>query len=251
MKGQFEDKVALVVGASSGIGRSTALAFAAQGAQVVVAARREQKGQETAQLIREIGGEGLYVKADVTQPAEVEALIDETIRTYGRLDCAFNNAGVVGGGSISECSEETWDRVLDTNLKGIWLCMKYEIPPMVKQNSGTIVNMSSVFGLTGNDWCISPYVASKHGVLGLTKAAALEYAKKGIRVNAVCPGAIRTPIWGGGLDAEWEARLAELHPLGRIGEPEEVAAVVLWLCSDAASFITGHGIPVDGGYCAQ
>jgi NAD(P)-dependent dehydrogenase (short-subunit alcohol dehydrogenase family) len=209
-------------------------------------------------MISEQGGHAVFVKADVSQAAEVEAMIDHTVQAYGRLDYAFNNAGIVGGDALpAHRPEQVWDRVIDINLKGVWLCMRYEIPQMLKQGKGAIVNMASIAGLVGFV-DLEAYVASKHGVVGLTKAAALEYAKQNVRINAVCPGYIRTPLIERGLSrvpaserADHEQRLMDQHPIGRLGTPKEVAEAVVWLCSDAASFVTGHAMPVDGGYVAQ
>ncbi len=252
MKPQFEGKVSLVTGGSSGIGRASALAFAKEGAKVVVAARRAAESEETVRMIREAGGEAIFAQADVSRASEVQAVVNKTIKTFGRLDFAFNNAGIEGTPFVpaAEYLEETWDRVIDINLKGMWLCMKYAIPEMLKQKGGAIVNMSSVAGLTGSNIIGVAYHASKHGVIGLTKAAAIEYARHGIRINAVCPAVIRTPMGERAFshDPEIEARVTSLHPMGRIGTPEEVASAVVWLCSDAASFITGHALPVDGGF---
>lgn len=245
----MQGKVALVTGGSSGIGRATAIAFAREGAKVVVAADKNVKGgEETIELIKKAGGEATFVKADVSKAAEVEALVNKTIKLYGRLDYAFNNAGILGArGSLTELTEEQWDHNINVNLKSVWLCMKYEIPHMVKQGGGAIVNTSSLAGLRALEG--SPfYVTSKHGIIGLTKSAALEYGKAGIRVNAVCPGLILTPpILKDFGDSLAEAVRKERIPLGRLGNPEEVAEVVVWLCSDAASFVTGDAIVVDGG----
>lgn len=248
----LEGKVALITGGSSGIGRATAVTFARNGAKVVVASRRAQEGEETAQLIRAARGEAIFAKADVSRPAEVEALVQKAVVTYGRLDCAFNNAGTEGtAASLADQTEENWDMVMSSNLKGVWLSMKYQIRQMLKQGSGAIVNNASIAGLVGFPG-LSIYSASKHGVLGLTKTAALEYARSAIRINAVCPAAIET----GMLDRvagskEVKAQFAAMHPVGRVGRPEEVAETVVWLCSDAASFVTGHSLTVDGGYTAQ
>lgn len=257
MAGQLADKVALVTGGSSGIGRATALAFAREGAKVVVADVYVVGGQETVRRVRDAGGEAVFVETDVTQAAEVEAMVNQAVETYGRLDCAFNNAGVSTRDSAPTaiCSEEDWDRVVSVNLKGVFLCLKYELRQMLKQGGGAIVNTASVYGLVAagdSEQGFSSYIASKHGVVGQTKATALEYARANMRVNAVCPGHIRTPmiIPKAGLSPEDEAQLNAEYPLGRIGEPEEVAQVVVWLCSDAASFVTGHALVVDGGRVA-
>lgn len=254
MTGSLQDKVAIVTGGNSGIGRATALAFATAGAKVVVAARREKEGEAVAEEIRTAGGEALFVQTDVSQAAQVEALIDKTVAHFGRLDCAFNNAGVVhprgGAGPIHEWSEDDWDYLMDTNLKGVWLCMKYQITQMRKNGGGAIVNNSSVAGLISAP-ALGVYSASKHGVLGLTKGAALDNAKEGIRINAVCPGFVDTPMLADGVnDPEGRARITAMEPIGRIGEPPELADAVVWLCSDAASFVVGHSMVVDGGMLA-
>ncbi len=254
MTKRFEGKVALVTGASSGIGQATALAFGREGAKVVVAARRVQQGEETVEMIRRNGGEAIFVKADISNAAEVESLMRATIEVYGRLDCALNNAGTSGNLMPAvDVSEQEWDSVINTNLKGAWLCLKHEIALMVKQEGGgSIVNMSSVLGLGGTPIGASAYVASKHALIGLTKATAVEYAKQGVRVNAVCPGFIETALIEVATTAPGaKEQLAALHPIGRLGNPEEVAEAVTWLCSDAASFVTGHSMVVDGGYVAQ
>ena len=253
MPGRLEGKVALVTGGSSGIGRASARAFARAGAKVIVADVTVEGGQDTVRLIQEAGGEATFMRTDVTQATEVDALIARTLAIYGRIDCAHNNAGIEGAtGSTADCTEDNWDRVLSVNLKGVWWCMKYEIPPMLQQGGGAIVNTASVAGLVGARG-IPAYVASKHGVVGLTKTAALEYARTGIRVNAVCPGVIRTPMVERLLSGHprAQARLVDMEPIGRLGTPEEVAEAVLWLCSDAASFVTGHTMTVDGGMVAQ
>ncbi len=246
-------KVALVTGGSSGIGRATALAFAGQEARVVVADVGVDGGEETVSLIRNAGGEATFVKTDVTQAVDIENLINKTVETYGQLDCAFNNAGIAGDLSLTvDCSEEHWNRVISINLRGVWLCMKHEITHMLTQGGGAIVNTASVVGLVGMIGQIA-YVAAKHGVVGLTKTAALEYAKSGIRVNAVCPGVIQTPMVESVINAQPELTegLLTLEPIGRLGQPEEIAETVVWLCSDAASFVTGHAMASDGGYTAQ
>ncbi|MFC1916914.1 SDR family oxidoreductase [Chloroflexota bacterium] len=253
MTGQFEGKTALVTGGSSGIGRASALAFAREGARVVVADVNVEGGEETLNMIREIGGQSIFVKTDVSKATEVEALVNKAVETYGRLDYAHNNAGTVGSmGNTTECTEENWDRTINTNLRGVWLCMKYEIPQILKQGKGAIVNTSSGAGLTGYPERVA-YCASKHGVIGLTKAAAVQYAKEGIRVNVVCPGPIRTPMVevAIGGDPQREAMRIAGVPLGRMGTPEEVADATVWLCSDAASFVNGVAMPVDGGWLAR
>ncbi len=248
-----DGQVALVTGGSGGIGRATALEFARQGAKVVVSDVLRDAGQETARLIGAAGGQATFIETDVTRAAEVQALVGQTVETYGRLDCAFNNAGIEGGmAKTGDYTEERWEQVIRINLKGVWLCMKYEIQHMLGHGGGAIVNTASVAGLVGFRYGPA-YVASKHGVNGLTKTAALEYAKAGIRVNAVCPGVIRTPMFERGLqkNPDLEERFAGAHPVGRIGQPEEIARAVVWLCSSAASFVTGTQLPVDGGFVAQ
>jgi len=258
MTEQFAGRVALVTGGSSGIGRASVLAFARKGAKVVVIDVDAEGGQETVRLVNEADGEATFIKADVSQAAEVEAMVSQTVEVYGRLDYSHNNAGVEGDRAFTaDCQKENWDRVIGINLTGIWLCMKYEIPQMLKQGTGAIVNTSSVVGLVGYPGRPA-YIASKHGVTGLTKAAALEYAQQGIRINAVCPGFIRTPFVDRALSqhsedeaARVKQKIIEMEPIGRMGTPEEVAETVVWLCSDAASFVTGHAMAVDGGYVAQ
>ena len=249
----FRDKVALVTGGSSGIGRATSLAFARQGARVAIADREPNGAAETARMIEDIGGTAAVFELDVTKAAEVASLVERVVQTYGRLDYAFNNAGV--GGEVAKTAdypEEEWDRTIDVNLKGVWLCMKYEIPVMEKHGSGAIVNTASIYGLAGAAGYIA-YNAAKHGVVGITRTAALEYAPAGIRINAVCPGYVRTPMTQPGIDAnpEFERRMVSQTPMGRMGMPEEIAEAVVWLCSDAASFVTGHTMTPDGGYMAQ
>ena len=248
---KFEHKVALVTGGSFGIGKATALAFAKNGAKVVIADWIENP--ETLDSIKKSGGDAIFVKCDVSNEKNVKALLKKTISTYGRLDYAFNNAGIEGkSASIHECSEDNWDKTLNINLKGIWLCMKNEIPEMIKQGKGVIINCSSVAGLVGYQG-LPAYVASKHGVIGLTKTAALEYAKIGIRVNAVCPGVIQTPMIDRltGKKKELIEQFTALEPMKRFGRAEEIANTVIWLCSDEASFVTGIAMPVDGGFVAQ
>jgi NAD(P)-dependent dehydrogenase (short-subunit alcohol dehydrogenase family) len=251
MENGFKNKVALVTGGSFGIGRATALAFARKGAKVVIADWIEN--EETMNLIENISGNAIFVKCDVSKSDDVKALIEKTIATFGGLDFAFNNAGIEGvSAQTQDCTEENWDKTIDVNLKGIWLCMKYEIPEMLKKGTGVIVNCSSVAGLIG--FRGSPaYVASKHGIIGLTKTAALENATLGIRVNAICPGVIKTPMIDRaiGNKKETEEQFMNMEPIGRFGEPEEIANATVWLCSDEASFVTGLVMPVDGGFVAQ
>jgi NAD(P)-dependent dehydrogenase (short-subunit alcohol dehydrogenase family) len=255
MARRLDGKVALVTGGASGIGRATALIFAREGAKLVVADRNEDGGHQTVHMITENGGKAIFVQVDVSNATAVEAMLSTAVETYGRLDCAHNNAGIGSRprAPLHECTEETWDRVLAINLKGVWLCMKYEIIQMLTQGSGTIVNTASIMGLVGSWSGTAAYNASKHGVVGLTKTAALEYATSGIRVNAVCPGYIRTPLIEEALTSNpaLEAQIVARHPVGRMGQPEEIAEAVVWLCSDAASFVTGHTMTVDGGYVAQ
>lgn len=249
---QFNGKVALVTGGASGIGRAAALAFARNGAKVVVADVLQTEGEETVALARAENTDAIFVPTDVSQRAAVEALVATAVDYYGRIDFAFNNAGISGPQAmLVDYPEEMWDRVIDINLKGVWLCMKYEIQQMLRQGGGVIVNTSSTTGQLGSRR-VSPYVASKHGIVGLTKAAALEYARDNIRVNAVLPGTIHTPLierlTGG--DEHVLAQFAESEPVGRLGTPEEVASAVIWLCSDGASFVTGTSLAVDGGRLA-
>jgi NAD(P)-dependent dehydrogenase (short-subunit alcohol dehydrogenase family) len=242
--------VAVVTGGGSGIGRATALLFAREGYRVVVADRSEDKGIETARLIEASGGTPLFVRCDVSREFEVEQLVDRTLRAFGRIDCAFNNAGVEGRSSgIVHSNEMDWEEVIGTNLKGVWHCLKYEIPVMARQGKGAIVNASSVAGLQGvGDSAL--YSASKHGVIGLTESAALECARTGVRVNAVCPGVIETPMIERVVRGSELSRreLLSKEPLGRFGTAGEVADAVFWLCSDRAAFVTGIALPVDGGY---
>ncbi|HLF50830.1 SDR family oxidoreductase [Flavobacterium sp.] len=251
METTFKNKVAIVTGGSSGIGKATALAFAKKGAKVAVVDWIENN--ETENLIKELGNEAIFIKCDVSKTTDVKAMVAKTIAVFGRLDYAFNNAGIEGASApTQDCTEENWDKTIGINLKGIWLCMKYEIPEILKQGKGAIVNCSSVAGLIGFSG-LPAYVASKHGVIGLTKTAALEYASLGIRVNAVCPGVIQTPMIDRltGKTKEGIEQFKGLEPLGRFGLPEEIAHAVVWMCSDEASFVTGHAMAVDGGFVAQ
>lgn len=248
----FDGKVAIVTGGSFGIGRAAAVAFAARGAKVIVADWLEDIEQTTLKQIKAAGGQAIFLTCDVSKSKDVQAMVEKTIATYGRLDFAFNNAGIEGTtASTHECTEENWDKTISINLKGIWLCMKQEIAYMLKQGNGAIVNCASVAGLIGFPG-LPAYVVSKHGVVGLTKTAALEYAHQNIRINAVCPGVIHTAMIDRitGMDKEVEKQFVSMEPIGRMGNPEEVAEAVIWLCSDAASFVTGHAMPVDGGWIA-
>ena len=252
MAGQLEGKVSLITGGGSGIGKASALAFAREGSKVVVADVNVEGGEQTVRLIQDTGGAATFVRADVSNSGDVSDMVSHAVQTYNRLDCAFNNAGISGGrGRIHEYTEDDWSRVLNINLTGVWLCMKYEIIQMLKQGGGAIVNTASVMGLVGGSR--SPaYGATKHGVVGLTKTGAVDYAQEAIRINAVCPGYIRTPMIEQGIlsDPVAEERVVSRHPMHRLGTPEEIAEAVVWLCSDAASFVTGHAMTVDGGYVA-
>ena len=251
MEKPLKNRVVIVTGGSFGIGRATAIAFAKRGANVVIADWIEDKG--TVEVVKKNGSESLFIKCDVSKKDDVKKMVQKTIAKFGRLDFAFNNAGIEGiMGQTPDCSEENWDKTISVNLKGIWLCMKYEIPEMLKNNKGAIVNCASIAGLVGFPG-LPAYVASKHGIIGLTKTTALEFVKKGIRVNAVCPGVIRTAMIDRVTERkkEVEKTFTDMEPIGRMGQPEEVAETVVWLCSDKASFITGIGMPVDGGWVAQ
>ena len=248
--GQFKNKVALVTGGASGIGEACALTFARRGAKVAVVDLNDELGEKTAAAARQAGAEAIYLRVDVSDPAAVEKMVADTVKAFGRLDIAVNNAGIGGETNPTGAySIEGWRKVIDINLNGVFYCMRHEIPQMLKQGSGVIVNMTSILGTVGfaNS---AAYVAAKHGILGLTKTAALEYAKQGIRINSVGPGFIKTPLLDS-LDEQTRAYLSGLHAMGRMGEAQEVADLVAYLCSDQASFLTGGYYLVDGGYTAQ
>jgi NAD(P)-dependent dehydrogenase (short-subunit alcohol dehydrogenase family) len=253
MAGLLQGKAALVTGASSGIGRAAALAMAREGARVLVADMAEDGGGETVKMIKDAGGEAIFFRCDVSRAAEAEALTAAAVKNFGRLDCAFNNAGVAGKiARTADDTEENFDRIMAVNLRGVWLCMKYEIRQMVKQGGGAIVNTASAAGLVGSHG-MPAYTASKHGVIGLTKTAALEYARANVRVNAVCPGVIDTAMVAGMVSSHPRLKdvLVGVEPVARMGKPTEIAEAVVWLTSDAASFVTGMAMPVDGGMTAQ
>jgi NAD(P)-dependent dehydrogenase (short-subunit alcohol dehydrogenase family) len=253
MAGLLENKVVLVTGGGSGIGRATSLLLAKQGAKVMIADYVPESAERTVKLIKDAGGNANCIAADVSIPKQVEAMVAKTVEVYGRLDGAFNNAGIEGKmADTVEYPEEIFDRIMAINLKGVWLCMRAEIPQMLETGGGAIVNTASGAGLVGVPM-LSAYNASKHGVVGLTKTAALEYAQKNIRVNCVCPGLINTPmvarmIDSGGMN---EQEFLAAEPVGRMGRPEEIGEGVVWLLSDAASFVTGHALSIDGGYVAR
>tara|TARA_B110000008_G_scaffold106339_1_gene109235 strand:+ start:5345 stop:6103 length:759 start_codon:yes stop_codon:yes gene_type:complete len=245
----FTDKVVLITGAGNGIGRATAIAFGQQGASVVVADMSRSAGEETTALITQAGGIATFILCDVTKDQDVQSMVDGTIETYGKLDIAFNNAGIeIEHSKLADGDEATYDKVMDVNVKGVWRCMKYQIPALLKQSTSAIVNTASIAGL-GAAPKMSIYSASKHAVIGLTKSAAVEYGRKGLRVNAICPAAIDTEMVRRAIenDPQKEQFINNLHPVGRIGQPEEVAAAVLYLCSDLAGFTTGVALPIDGG----
>src|SRR5712671_1644066 len=253
MATQLQGKVILVTGGGSGIGRATSAMLARQGAKVMIADYVPESAERTVKIIKDAGGEASCVAADVSVTKQVEMMVAKTVETYGRLDGAFNNAGIEGKmADTIAYPEDVFDRVIAINLKGVWLCMKYEIPQMLKNGGGSIVNTASGAGLVGVEQ-LSAYNASKHGVVGLTKTAALEFAQKNIRVNCVCPGLINTPmvarmIDSGGMN---EQEFLAAEPVGRMGRPEEIGEGVVWLLSDAASFVTGHALSIDGGYVAR
>jgi NAD(P)-dependent dehydrogenase (short-subunit alcohol dehydrogenase family) len=254
MAGILDGKVALITGAGSGIGQAASRIFAREGAKLVLADVVEEGGNRTLKMVQDLGAQAVFVKCDVAQWSDAEAAVNKAVQAYGRLDCAFNNAGIEGkAGNTHQCTQENWDRVIAVDLTGVWLCMKAEIAQMLKQGGGgAIVNTSSGAGLAGVRG-MPAYVAAKHGVAGLTRAAALEYGKHNIRINAVCPGPIRTPMMGRLLQnrPDAEQRFARSEPLKRLGEPEEIGEAVAWLCSDRASYVTGLPMPVDGGFMAS
>jgi len=248
MRKRFDDKTAIVTGAGSGIGRYSALAFGQEGANVIVSDINIQGGEETVHMIQESKGKAQFVQCDVSQSAQVEKLIEATIQTYDRLDYAVNNAGVsMHPATTVEIDEAEWDRIIGINLKSVWLCMKYEIPQMQKIGGGAIINISSLAGIRGKEGTLA-YTASKHGVIGMTKTAALEYAKKGIRINAICPGLTESGMTAG-LDhyPDLAKQLIAQIPMGHMGKSQNIADAVVWLCDSTASFITGHVLVVDGG----
>lgn len=250
MEAKLADRVALVTGAGAGIGRASAMALAAHGAKVVVADVDADGGAATVAMIRDAGGEAVFVQTDVSLPDQAQHMVAEAVRHFGGLDIAHNNAGVAGlMADVADLPLEEWDRVMGVMLRGVFVCMQAEIPAMLERGGGSIINTGSGAGLVGFPGQ-SAYVASKHGVQGLTKVAALEYGKRGIRVNSVCPGTVWSPMVRHAIDEspELEEYLVGLHPIGRIGEAEEIAAAVVWLASDDSSFVLGHALSVDGGY---
>jgi NAD(P)-dependent dehydrogenase (short-subunit alcohol dehydrogenase family) len=246
-----DQKVAIVTGGNSGIGRETAIALAKEGANITVAARRASEGEETVRLVKETGSDGMFVKTDVTNENDVRSLVKKTVDRYGRLDYAFNNAGLeeIMTPFLDQTSEK-FDQIMNTNVRGVWLSMKYEIPEMIKSGGGAIVNNSSVVGIMGYPQ-MSIYIASKHAVLGLTKSVALEFANSGIRVNAIAPGAVKTDMLKRSLGQQFIDTLTSIHPIGRIADPKEIANAVVWLLSDKASFVLGHTLLVDGGVVSR
>ena len=244
----IKGKTAFITGGNAGIGKTTALAFVREGAKVALAARRQKEGEETVREIEKLGGEAIFIKTDVQYEDQVEAAVQKTVAAFGSLDFGFNNAGILNKlGTIDQLPLTEFTESININLTGVWLCMKYEIRQMLKQGKGVIVNNSSTHGLISTPFGVSPYDASKHGVIGITKSAAMENAKRGIRVNVVCPGEINTKMMNLTLTQEQLARIASRQPMGRGGETNEVAEAVLFLCSDGASFITGTTLVIDGG----
>ncbi|MEM7331603.1 MAG: SDR family oxidoreductase [Chloroflexota bacterium] len=253
MNRKFEDKVVLITGAASGIGRETAVQLAKEGATLFLSDVNESGGQETAEMITQKGEKATFFKADVSKSAEVEAMVEACVAEYGRIDCAFNNAGIEGSSArMADIEEDIYDAIMDINVKGVWLCMKHQLPHMMANGGGSIVNTASVAGLVGSH-SLSVYGASKHAVVGLTRSAAVEYVRKGIRINAVCPAVIRTPMVERGFNENpmfVEATL-KANPMRRLGEADEVAKAVIWLLSEESSFTNGATITVDGGFTAQ
>lgn len=256
--GKFNGKVAIVTGGSAGIGKEIAFHFAKEGCSTVICSRSEAKGNDCVENIKkETSSDSLFQKCDVKKSEQVQTMVKNAVKKFGRIDYLINNAGIGGYSKIlTEYPEEIWDKVMAVNLKGAWLCMKYTIPEMLKLGKGSVVNVSSIAGLVGANWNVSPYSASKHAIIGLTKSAALEFAPKNIRINAICPAFTETEMLVGlfnstGNPEKAKIDLAETHPVRRLGKPEEVAKTAVWLCSNEASFITGTAIPVDGGYTAQ
>jgi NAD(P)-dependent dehydrogenase (short-subunit alcohol dehydrogenase family) len=253
MAGKLQDKVVLVTGGGSGIGRATSMLLAREGAKVMIADYVPESAEKTVKTIKDAGGTASCLAADVSNPKQVELMVNKTVETFGRLDGAFNNAGIEGKIAITvDTTEEIFDRIIATNLKGVWMCMKYELAQMLKQGGGAIVNTASAAGLVAVEG-LCAYNASKHGVVGLTKTAALEFAQKNIRVNCVCPGLINTPmvarmVDSGGMN---EQEMVSAEPVGRMGQPQEIGEGVVWLLSDAASFVTGHSMSIDGGWVAK
>jgi NAD(P)-dependent dehydrogenase (short-subunit alcohol dehydrogenase family) len=248
-----DQKVAIVTGGNSGIGRATAIAIAKEGAKVTIAGRRVKEGEETVRLIKEAGSEGIFVKTDVANENDVRSLVERTVETYGRLDYAFNNAGIEQTmAPLTEQTVEEFDQIININVRGVWLSMKYEIPVMLKSGGGAIVNNSSVAGIMGFPQ-MAIYIASKHAVLGLTKSAALEYAKSGIRINSIAPGGVNTDMVERLTedDKQWRETLTSMHPIGRLSNPEEIANAVVWLLSNSASFVLDHTLLVDGGVVSR
>jgi NAD(P)-dependent dehydrogenase (short-subunit alcohol dehydrogenase family) len=253
MPNRLKDKIALITGGSSGIGRAAAQLFAREGAKVVIADIDAEGAEVTRRSIRDAGAEAHFVRTDISRAADVEALIGRVIEIHGRLDCAYNNAGILSEmGSVVDCTEATWNHVLETNLKGTWLCMKHEIQQMLQQGKGAIVNTTATSGLKGGPYRCA-YSASKAGIISLTKGAALECAEYGLRINAICPSHTRAPMLAQFFEQrpEIEAEFIAQAPMGRIAAPEEVVEGALWLCSDASSFVTGHVLAMDGGYLCR
>jgi len=251
--GMLSGKIALITGAASGIGRTAASVFAQHGARVVLADVQQDAGEAAVKELCEAGGDARFLRVDVTRESEVESMVKDIVAHYGRLDCAFNNAGIDGPiGHTADYATASWDQVVEVNLKGVWLCMKYEIPQMLAQGGGSIVNMASILGAVGvvN---MPAYTAAKHGVLGVSRVAALEYAARGVRINGLCPGIIRTPLIADLIQQGMlsEPEMVSLMPIGRLGRPDEIGEAAAWMCSDGASLLVGHAMFVDGGYTAR